>query len=463
LRILYLHQHYSGPAGATATRSHAMARALVAAGHHVTIACGQYDGAVTGLSGGFHWGRREGVLRGVKLVEFAIPYGNQQGFTRRALAFARFAVAATKLALASRWDLVIASSTPLTVAIPALLARRLRGTPFVFEIRDPWPELPRAMGAAPPLALAAMEPLATAACRRAAIVVALSQGMAGTALARGAEPDRVRVVPNGCDLDLFGPQVAPWRPPGVASWELLAVYAGAHGRANGLEQLLEAAEILQRRGERRIRLLLVGEGSEKARLRQQAAARGLANVTFMDSLPKQRLATLLAGSQVGLQCLAPVPEFAEWTSPNKLMDYLAAGLPVVTNLDGQAARLLAEGPGGARCGIATRPGDALAMADAMVWMADNPALRVAMGAAGRAQAVRRWDRRLLAADFVAAVEAAAGEGAAGKTAAREGAVVEAVTRKAVVMEAVAVEATTGEAIIQEAEGALAPPPRQVAA
>ncbi|MBO1076995.1 glycosyltransferase family 4 protein [Roseomonas marmotae] len=408
MRILYLHQHYSGPAGATATRSHAMARALSAAGHQVTIACGQYAGAVTGLAGPFRAGRREGVLQGVRLVEFAIPCGNHQGFARRLCAFGHFAAAATRLALAEGWDLIIASSTPLTVAIPALLARRLRGTPFVFEIRDPWPELPRAMGAAPPLALAAMEPLASAACRQAAMVVALSEGMAGTAQARGADPARVRVVPNGCDLDLFGPQVAPWRPPGVAAWEMLAVYAGAHGRANGLDQLLDAAAILQARRERRIRLLLVGEGGEKARLRLLAEARGLGNLTFLDSLPKRRLAALLAGAQVGVQCLAPVPEFAEWTAPNKLMDYLAAGLPVVANLSGRAARLLADGP----CGIAAPPGDAAALADALVWMADNPARRAELGAAGRAQALRRWDRRLLAADFVQAAEAAGATSAA---------------------------------------------------
>ncbi len=381
-----------------------MARALAAAGHHVTIACGQYAGAVTGLTGSFHQGRREGVLRGVRLVEFAIPCGNHQSFSSRTLAFGRYAAAATKLALSRQWDMIIASSTPLTVALPALAAWKLRGTPFLFEIRDPWPELPRAMRAAPPAALAAMEPLATAACRRAAAVVALSEGMAQTALARGAEARRVHVVPNGCDLDLFGPQVSPWRPAGAAPWEVLAIYAGAHGRANGLDQLLDAATLLRNRGERRIRLLMVGEGAEKPRLQQIAAERGLSNVTFMDSLPKRRLAALLAGAQVGVQCLAPVPEFAEWTAPNKLMDYLAAGLPVVANLSGRAARLLAEGP----CGIAAPPGDTAALADALTWMADNPSLRERMGTAGRAQAVRRWDRRLLADAFVHAVECAAG-------------------------------------------------------
>ena len=135
MRILYLHQHYSSPAGATATRSHAMARALQARGHAVTIVFGRYAGAETGLEGAFRHGRREGEVKGLRLVEYDIPCGNAQGLGARGGAFLRYAAEAGRLALAGRWDLVIASSTPLTVTLPALLARRLRGTPFVYEMR----------------------------------------------------------------------------------------------------------------------------------------------------------------------------------------------------------------------------------------------------------------------------------------------------------------------------------------
>ncbi|MFN3449789.1 MAG: glycosyltransferase family 4 protein, partial [Roseococcus sp.] len=202
---------------------------------------------------------------------------------------------------------------------------------------------------------------------------------------------------QGCDLDLFGPQIPPWRPEAAGSHELLAVYAGAHGVANGLGLLVEAARELARRGERRWRLLLVGEGGEKPAL--VAAARGLPNIGFLDPLPKRELAGLLAGSQAGLLCLAPVPAFAEWTAPNKLMDYLAAGLPVLSNLPGEAARLLAEG-----AGETVPPGDAAALADALQRLADAPARRAAMGEAARALALRRFDRRLLARRFVETVE-----------------------------------------------------------
>ncbi len=392
-RILYLHQHFSTPAGATATRSHAHALALAARGHSVTLACGRYAGAETGLAQPFRAGRREGAVGPLRVVEYAIPCGNAQPLAARGGAFLRYAARASALAMTGRWDLVIASSTPLTVALPALLARRLRGTPFLFEIRDPWPELPRAMGLGGPALWWGMDRLADAACRGAAAVVALSEGMAATALAHGAAAGKVSVVPNGCDLTLFGPQVAPWRPDLARPWEALAVYAGAHGVANGLDQLLDAAGQLHRMGGHRVRLLLVGAGSEKPRLVARAAAEGLANLSFLDPLPKPRLAALLAGSQVALHCLAPQPAFAEYTAPNKLMDALAAGLPVVTNVPGHAARVVAEGP----CGIAVPPDDAAALARALAELAAQPTRR----------AVRRWDRRLLAARFCAVAEAAA--------------------------------------------------------
>jgi glycosyltransferase involved in cell wall biosynthesis len=394
LRVLYLHQHFSTPAGSTATRSYAMARALAQRGHAVTLACGQYAGAVTGLSGAFRHGAREGRVQGFRVVEFAIPCGNSQGLAARALAFLRYAWRATRLARGGGFDVTIASSTPLTVALPALASR----APFVFEIRDPWPELPRAMGGVPAPVLALMEWLADAACRRARAVVALSEGMAETARARGAAA--VHTIPNGADLDLFGPQIAPWRPEEARSHEVLAVYAGAHGQANGLDTLLDAAALLR---DAPLRILLVGEGREKPRLEARAAAENLTNITFMPPLPKPQVAALLSGAQIGLHLLADIPAFAEYTAPNKLMDTLAAGLPVVSNVPGHAARCVEDGPSG----IAVPPADAPALAAALRDLATHPARRAAMAAAARAQAVRRWDRRLQARVFCDVVEEAA--------------------------------------------------------
>lgn len=399
MHVLYLHQHFSTPAGATATRSFAFARVLAGRGHCVTLATGRYQGAETGLTGAFHQGCREGRVAGFRVVEFDIPYANAMGVAARGAAFLRYAGAATRLAFRIKPDLIIASSTPLTVALPALLAKALRGIPFIFEIRDPWPELPRAMGMLPAPLAPVFEALANSACRQAAAVVALSEGMAETARARGADPARVQVIGNGCDLDLFGPHIAPWRPPEAAPWEVLALYAGAHGRANGLGVLIKAARLLAERGETRLRILLVGEGAEKPALMREAA--GLANVSFLAAMPKHDVARLFAGCQIALHILADYPAFAEWTAPNKLMDGMAAGRPVISNAPGQAARLLAEGG----AGIAVPPGDVSGLAAALVSLMENPALRLAMGAAGRSLALRQHDRRLLAAGFASLVEA----------------------------------------------------------
>jgi len=400
LEILYLHQHFTTPDGAGGTRSWALGRALATRGHRVTIACGMAEDADAGLDGAFAYGRREGQVGPLRVVQFAIAYANAMGLAARSAAFLRFAARATPLAVGGGFDTIIASSTPPTVALPALAALRLRGVPFVFEIRDPWPELLLAMKAIRPgLASRALSALSGVACRAAASVVALSDGAAESARAHGATS--VAVIPNGCDLDLFSPQVTRWRPEAAAPWEALFVYAGAHGKANGLDQLLDAAAILKARGEHRVRLLLVGEGAERRRLIAQASERHLTNVTFLDAMPKRSLAALLAGAQGGLLCLAPVPEFAEGTSPNKLMDLLAAGLPVVSNVPGRAARWLREGGAGI-----TAP-DPAAMADAMASLAAAPARRAAMGRAARALAVHRFDRNRLAAMFCDLVEGAA--------------------------------------------------------
>jgi len=349
-----------------------MAAALAEAGHEVLLACGRYQGAVTGLEGAPRSPWREGRVGGVTVREYAIPCGNAQGLAARSLAFLRFAAATTRLALGQRFDVILASSTPLTVAIPALLARRLRGTRFIFEIRDPWPELPAALGGVPHPALAAMRVLADAAYRRAALVIGLTEGMAALATSRGAT--RVAVLPQAAD-----PAIAtapPWRPPGTEGL-ILAIQAGAMGPANGLDTLLDAAAGL--RGTN-ILILLAGEGRERARLAQRIAAESLP-VRLLHPMPKARLAGLLRGADIGLLCLAPVPDFAEWTAPNKLEDGLAAGLPMVVNVPGRAARRV-EG-----AGLAVPPGDPAALAAALSRLAADPDLRASYAAAARARAV----------------------------------------------------------------------------
>jgi glycosyltransferase involved in cell wall biosynthesis len=397
MRVLYFHQHFTTPAGATGTRAYEFAHYLIASGHEVTVVCGSYSVSVTGLSGPFVRSRREGYVDGIRVIEFELPYSNRDGFLKRSFTFSKFALRSTGVAIFERYDLVFATSTPLTASLPGIAARLIRRKPFVFEVRDLWPELPRAMGAIKnPLVLAAMSALEWVSYRMATSCIGLAPGIVH-GIEKHVGPSRVKLVPNGCDLDIFDPALATgWRPEGISADDFLAVFTGTHGMANGLEAVLDAAVILQARGRSDIKFLLVGDGKLKPSLIDRVYREQLHHVCFHDAVDKFKIADLLRSANVGMQILANVPAFYFGTSPNKFFDYIAAGLPVLNNYPGWVADLLEEFD----CGIAVPPEDPVAFADAIAWMADNPEELRQMGENARRLAETRFSRAKLARLFV---------------------------------------------------------------
>lgn len=397
MRVLYFHQHFSTASGSTGTRSYEFARALVERGHEVTIICGSFDAGCTGLSGPFHRGAREGEVDGINVIELELAYGNRDSLPRRAATFMRFALRSARIALRRGHDVIFATSTPLTAGIPGIVSRVLRpGVPFVFEVRDLWPELPRAMGVVRnPVVLAMLGVLEWASYRSARACIGLSPGMV-EGIRRVAGPKKpVHMIPNGCDLDLFVPRTESL-PSGR---RFTALFCGAHGRANGLDAALDAAAILRDRGVTDIELRFVGDGALKPGLVARAEREGLTACAFLDPLPKRELVRMTAEADVGLMLLANVPAFAYGTSPNKFFDYIAAGLPVLVNYPGWMADMVLEHG----CGLAVPPEDAEAFADALIALRDAPD-RDAMGRRARALAESEFDRRALAQRFVAVLE-----------------------------------------------------------
>lgn len=401
MKVLYFHQHFTTPKGSAGIRSYEMARRLIARGHEVTMVCGSYGGGQTGLSQPFTNGRRRGIVDGIDIVEFDLAYSNADGLVKRAMTFLKFAARSVGLAFTEKYDLLFATTTPLTAGIPGIFARWLRGKPFVFEVRDLWPELPRAMGVIRnPLVLGAMSVLEWASYRSAHNSIGLSPGIVEGIAHRGVDRKRIALVPNGCDLGIFSTEVAPWRPEQVRSTDLMAVFAGTHGMANGLDAALDAAAELKRRGRDDIKILLIGQGKLKAPLMARAQREGLDNVVFHEPVNKARLAGLMAATDVGLQLLANVPAFYYGTSPNKFFDYISAGLPVLNNYPGWLAEMIEEH----QCGFAVPPDDPAAFADALVRAADDRAALGPMGARGRALAERQFNRALLADRWVDTLE-----------------------------------------------------------
>jgi glycosyltransferase involved in cell wall biosynthesis len=404
MRVLYFHQYFSTPTGSVGTRSYEMARQLVARGHRVLMVCGSAVRGNAGLSMPFAKGRRRGMVDGIEVLEFDLAYSNHQGLLWRSLVFLRFALLSIGVGFRERYDLGFATSTPLTAGIPAVCARWLRRKRFVFEVRDLWPELPRAMGLIRnPLLLWAMSVLEWVSYHSATRCVGLAPGIVEGIARRGVPRERIAMIPNGCDFEIFGSDAAPWRPAGVGPDDLLAVFAGAHGIANGLDAVLDAAAELMRRGASGIKVVLIGEGRLKPALEARARAEGLSNVIFHDPVDKHQLAGLIRATDLGLQILADVPAFYDGTSPNKFFDYLSAGLPVLINYPGWLATIVTEH----RSGYAVPPADPVAFADALEHAARHRAELPVMGRRGLELAHQQFDRRILADRFVDWLEGAA--------------------------------------------------------
>lgn len=403
MKVLYFHQHFSTPKGSAGIRSYEMAQRLIARGHQVTMVCGSYGGGNTGITSPFVKGKRRATVDGIDIIEFDLAYSNSDGFVKRAMTFLKFALRSIGIALTERYDIVFATTTPLTAGIPGIFARWLKGKPFVFEVRDLWPELPKAMGVIRnPFVLKAMSFLEWASYKSAHRLIGLSPGIVDGIAQRGIPRQNIALIPNGCDLGIFANEAAPWRPEQIKPDDLLAVFAGTHGMANGLDAVLNAAAELKKRGRSNIKFLLIGQGKLKSALQERAQQESLDNVIFHDPVNKAKLAGLMNSTDIGLQVLANIPAFYYGTSPNKFFDYIAAGLPVLNNYPGWLAEMINEH----KCGFAIPPDNAIAFADALEKATDNKEMLKIMGKNSRVLAENEFNRELLSNKFVDWLEGA---------------------------------------------------------
>lgn len=402
MKILYFHQHFTTPQGSTGTRSYEMSRRLVKRGHEVTIVCGSYAMAKSGVDTPIKRGMRVGMVDGIRVMEICLPYSNHDSLLKRSTTFLRYAWRSVRIALKEDYDLLFATSTPLTAGIPGIVMKFFRKKIFIFEVRDLWPELPREMGVIKnPVILAAMSFLEWLSYRKADACIGLSPGIVEGIKRRAPTGRSVAMVPNGCDLDLFRPgKREDLDLADVKKEDFVAVFSGAHGMANGLGAVLDAAAVLKKRARADIKLIFIGDGKVKPGLIRQAAEKRLDNCLFFDPVPKDRLNGILASADAGMMILANIPAFYYGTSPNKFFDYIASGLPVINNYPGWLRDLIREHG----CGFAVGPSDPEAFADAMIAMADDPEETRRMGEKARLLAETTFSRDVLAEQFCAFLE-----------------------------------------------------------
>lgn len=404
MKVLYFHQHFSTPKGSAGIRSYAMAKQLLEEGNQVVMVCGSYGMGNTGLTMPFKFGLRRGNVEGIDVIEFELPYTNQTGFIKRAYLFLNFAVKSIRVAMSEDYDLLFATSTPLTAAIPGIVARWLRRKPFVFEVRDLWPELPRAMGVITnPVILFLLTVLEWAAYKSAHQLIALSPGIQQGIEKYRKDKSNIIMIPNGCDIDIFGKQeTQTWYPDGVSPTDFNAVFTGTHGMANGLDAVINVAQVLKKKQREDIKLVLIGDGKLKPELQSAAKEKALTNIIFLPPVDKEKLSGLMKSADVGMQLLANVPAFYYGTSPNKFFDYLASGLPVLTNYPGWVADMINEN----KCGVSVVADNPEQFAQALITLADNKECLPEMAHAASRLAKERFDRKILSRQFVKFLESA---------------------------------------------------------
>ena len=348
MRIIYLHQYFNTPSMPGSTRSFEVGRRLVAAGHTVEMITAWREPISD---------RAPFVTDEAGIVVHWIPvrYSNHMGYLSRIKAFLEFAISASRLAARLDGDVVFATSTPLTIGIPAVIASRRKHIPMVFEVRDLWPQLPIAMGALKnPVLRWLARGLERFCYKNARHIVALSPGMAEGIASTGYPEERITIVPNGADIDFFKRDAAAGRKfrerLGIRQHSIVVGYAGTLGSANGVGYLVKLADAL--REDERFAFVIVGDGKERAEVEMLARELGLfdCSVFFVPPVPKSDMPAVLSGFDIATSLVIPLKEM-EANSANKLFDAMASGCCVAINHGGWQGKLLADANAGFRLPI----------------------------------------------------------------------------------------------------------------
>ena len=393
MHVLIIHQAFASASEAGGTRHYEFARHLIQQGHRVTVVAG----SVNYLTGGDL--TDSAADRGEPGMVIVRPYTYRalhKSFFHRALSFVCFMVSSAVAALRVRHvDVVVGTSPPILQGATAWAVARLKRVPFVFEVRDLWPAF------AIELQIIKSRPIIAAAralerflYRRADRLLVNSPGFVSHVKAiAGRVPT---LISNGVDGSLFSPsdRGARYREEWGAGDRFVVLYAGAHGTANNLEIVLEAARALRDIPE--ILFVFVGDGKEKRTLEAFARSRELVNVRFEAARPKTEMPAVVAAADVCIATLRDIPLFRT-TYPNKVFDYMAAAKPTVIAIDGVIRRVIEESGGG----VYVPPGDAKALAEALQRLAaDRPGCRL-MGARARSFVLKHFNRKDQAESFSA--------------------------------------------------------------
>lgn len=339
MKILYLHQYFQTPLDAGGTRSYVIAKHLISLGHEVKMVYLTTDRARKDYNDDYE---------GIKLIKLNFNYSNKQSFFKRALVFIKFSVKTCSIVLKEDYDIIYATSTPLTIGVPALLAKLIRRKKYIFEVRDLWPELPRAMGVINNKFLYYILKILEISCYKFSdFCIGLSPGII-EGIKKYVPSEKTVLISNYSNIDFFKPKINF-----NDKKKIKLIYAGALGLANGIDNILNEAKRLLNLGYNinSFQFDFYGTGIKQQHLINRVKNENLTNCKFHDSVPKFKLKKIFHDYDMGIMSLENIKEFHYGTSPNKFFDYISSGLPVICNYDGWIKDLIEE----YNIGIATNP------------------------------------------------------------------------------------------------------------
>jgi len=395
--LLLIHQYFAGPTEPGGTRHYELASHLVRDGHECAIVASTFN-----YSSGKRAVEGNGLvieqdIDGIKVLRAYTYPSLHRSFTWRVVALVSFMFSSVWAALrVKRVDLVMGTSPPLFQAVSAWFVSVVRRRPLLLEIRDLWPEFAVDIGVLTnPVLIKIARWVEIFLYRHATHLLVNSPAYRDYLLAKGVPDEKISVIPNGVDPDMFplGVDGTPIRDEFGLHGKFVVTYAGALGMANDLDTLLRAANRV--RDDDRFRFLIVGAGKDRAHLESRVAELKLTNVIFTGSRNKSEMPAILAATDACVATLLNIPMFRT-TYPNKVFDYMAAERPTLLAIDGVIRKVVEDGDGG----LFVPPGDDAALAAAAVTLCDNPERARAMGRSARRHVEQNFNRHRQAEDFV---------------------------------------------------------------
>lgn len=401
LKILFFSHYFPPEVNAPASRTFENCREWIGLGHDVhVVTCVPSHPAGKPFPGYRPGWYEHEIVAGIHVHRVWTYLAANQGAVKRTLNYLSYIPSAVFRAIRlGEFDVLIATSPQFFCAVAGWLAAGVLRIPWVFELRDIWPESISAVGAMKrSIVFRILEALELKLYRSASAVACLTRAFMDDLAGRGVPREKLHFLPNGIEPEAWEVDGAGYRERyGLTASDFVCAYVGTIGMAHGLGTVLDVARSLAA-DRPEVKFLLVGDGADRARLAHLAAREGLSNVTFTGLVPRDTARGLLAASDVALVLLKRSPAF-EKVIPSKMLEAFAAGKPVILGVPGEAREILMR----AGCGIAIDAEDSAALRLAIEEMARSPERWRHQGAAGRSFVRAEFDRRVWARSFLRAL------------------------------------------------------------